>query len=136
MSYNNDTPIYKEKRDGFIPHPIEQGWIKHFGNGMTCKVWIHGSGTCHGEAYFYSDMIHREDGPAWNNYDDLEGYKYREEYYIFGQRHRVDGPAYIMYDSNGHIVEKAYYLYDEKINVNNDEEFEKYKLIVELAGVK
>lgn len=69
---------------------------------------------------------HRINGPAvicYSPYGHLEAISY----WVNAKLHNENGPAYLNYSSNKEIIYKSYHLYDEEIEINNDEEFKIYK---------
>ncbi len=77
------------------------------------------------EEYYLNNKLHRTDGPAYILYYENGNIK-AEYYYLNSNYHRTNGPAKIYYYDNGNIKSKYYYFNDKIIDVNSDEEFEKY----------
>ena len=64
--------------------------------------------------YYENDLLHRQDGPA---FDGWEGKEWR----INGKLHRLDGPSIIWRDGR-----RAWYLNGEEVKCKNQTEFEQY----------
>ena len=57
------------------------------------------------EKWLLNDKLHREDGPAWIEYDK-NGKVVEERWYLNGIRHRENGPAYIKYKGGAVLQEQ------------------------------
>jgi len=60
------------------------------------------------EYWYINGVKHREDGPAVIHYNDDGSIQY-EVWYINGVKHREDGPAYIDYYKDGSIYLEEWY---------------------------
>lgn len=59
------------------------------------------------EEYHLNGQLHREDGPAYTEYNKSGNIKC-EQYYNFDKYHREDGPAIIEYYKNGQVMLESY----------------------------
>ena len=74
------------------------------------KAYTLNNGLIETDSYNYvkTFILHREDGPAYIEYES--GLIVNEIYLIYNKRHRLDGPAYIEYDNYGNIIVAEYYV--------------------------
>ena len=81
-----------------------------------CKTDIHGN-----RSWWVGDKRHREDGHA---FEDEMGYR---SWWVNGKRHREDGPA-----CEFALGRRSWYIHGERYT---EEEFKKYQLTKQLAGI-
>ena len=90
------------------------------------RIYCYKDGTT-SEEYDSSKTLHREDGPAWIEYNE-SGSIWRESYYMEGECHREGLPADIGYYEDGALESEEYYIEGERhredgpavIKYNND----------------
>jgi len=75
------------------------------------KVYTNERGIVETNIYGEVDSLtyHREDGPAFIEYDYNGNIRY-EEYRINGEKHRLNGPAGIYYNASGTLINEVYYI--------------------------
>lgn len=100
---------------------------------MKTTSYDENSNICYEYYLDEEGLLHREDGPAWIEYDPA-GDLYLEMYLINGDCHREDGPAVIYYYEEGNNYN--YFLngikYEEPWQTENWIDFAKYYKKIEI----
>jgi hypothetical protein len=112
-------------------------WYDKKTNDLRKKIEYWTNGSKYFEAYYLNDNRHREDGPAYQTWDE-NGFKQYEEYWLDGKKHREDGPAYQSWNKNGTKQYEIYYINGkyhredgptyQRWDENGDKKYEEYYL--------
>jgi hypothetical protein len=77
----------------------------------------HPDGTLWDRSYYCDDLLHREDGPAYELFNKNTT-RASCIWYIRGKRHREDGPAHEIFSFDGTLTYCAWYI-DNKLHRND-----------------
>ena len=87
---------------------------------------VYRDGSLWYEKYELNGDYHREDGPAFIEYN-RDGSIHWESYWSNDERHREDGPAWINYHRDGSLRKESYYLNNKAYNKKDYEAWQQDK---------
>ena len=83
---------------------------------MTSKVYekVHVNGRLRSRKYKLNGVLHRTDGPAWEQWDD-DGRLFSRSFWVNDELHRTDGPAWEEWDKKGRFIYREFWINNEEL---------------------